>query len=201
YELFVGPPEQDSEWSDEGVEGVYRFLNKMWNICLMSCEKDIEPDEEVTRETHKLIKKVKERIENFKLNTVISAFMSYSNFVARETTEGISRNNLEIFIKLLAPFAPHFAEEIWEKAGHKDSIFTVGDWPEADPELIKEETVEIPVQVNGRVRDTLEIQKDSDKDTVLEKAKNIDKIQGYLEGEEIIKEIYVPEKIVNFVVG
>jgi len=199
YEMFIGPPEKDADWDEEGIAGVYRFLNKMWKICLKSCQQDIEPREKVTEETHKLIKKVSQRIKDLKFNTVVSAFMSYSNFLAREAEGGLSRNNLEKVVTLLAPFVPHFAEEIWHRSGYEESIFQIGEWPDYDPALVQEETLEIPVQVNGRVRETLNIEKGQNKEAVVAAAEKLPKVKEYLGGREIKKIVFVSDRIVNFV--
>ncbi len=199
YELFIGPPDQESEWDDSGIEGVARFLHKMWNICVKSCRQKVENSRQLTEQTHKLIKKVTKRIKDFKMNTAISAFMSYSNFVAREAADGIDQENLEKIIVLLAPFAPHFAEEIWFRLGYEESIFELAEWPDYDPDLIAKKLIEIPVQVNGRVRETIKIEKGMEKGKVLNKAEQQEKIKAYLEGKEFVKKIYVPDRIVNFV--
>jgi leucyl-tRNA synthetase len=104
------------------------------------------------------------------------------------------------FITLLAPFVPHFAEEIWEAMGNTQSIFETGQWPEYDPNIVQESTIEVPVQINGRVRDIIIIERDAPKDEVIQKAKASAVIKGYIEGNKIYKEIYIPQKVINFVV-
>ncbi len=171
----------------------------MWEIATKSCENDIQAKTVITKETHRLIKEVNYRIENFKFNTAISAFMTYSNVIIKEAAAGIDKDNLEKFLILFAPFAPHFAEEIWYRLGYENSIFETGNWPEFNPDLIKKDTIEIPVQVNGRVREIIEIEKESKKEEILSEVKELEKIRKYIKGKEVIKEIYVPEKVVNFV--
>ena len=200
YELFMGPPEQDSEWDDTGIEGVYRFLTKVWQLAMKSVAHNPGSSRLATEETNELVKGITERIENRRLNTTISLFMSYVNVLNKECPEGISRDNLEKFIILLAPFAPHFAEEIWEAIGHKDSLFSKRRWPSYDPTIAQEVMMEIPIQVNGRVRGTITIAKGSSEEEVIHTAESLDVIRKYLDDKGIRKVVYIPEKVLNFVV-
>jgi leucyl-tRNA synthetase len=197
YEMFIGPPEQESDWNDSGIEGVFRFLCKVWKMAMYSIAGNPMPVSEVVSETHKLIKGVTERIENQKLNTAVSLFMSYVNFVSREHPEGLDIESLSSFITLLAPFVPHFAEEIWEAMGNAESIFRTGRWPQFDPGITEEPVIEIPVQINGRVRDVIRITKGTPENEVLKKAKSSEIISGYISGRYIYKEIYIPYKVIN----
>lgn len=201
YEMFMGPPEQDSEWNDSGIEGIFRFLTKVWNIAVKSIENNLVPNHAVTKETHKLIKGIVERLESQKVNTAISLFMSYVNYLNRECPNGLDKVNLSKFIVLLAPFVPHFAEEIWEAMDYKDSIFTSGQWPDYDPRIILESTIEIPIQINGRIRDTILIEKNSSKDIVITAAMSSEIVKGYVGNKMIQKVIYIHEKVVNFVIN
>ena len=200
YELFVGPPEQDSEWDDRGIEGVYRFLSRFYNLAMTSLEADVKATPEMIKLRNKLTKDITTRLESFSLNTVVSGFMEYSNKFQdiAKTTGGIDKETMETFIRLLAPFAPHIAEELWEAYGHKESVFDskVG-WPEYDEELTKDNEVEIALQVNGKVRGRIMVPADLDRESALSKAKEVlgDKVSG-----NIVKEIYVPGKIINIVV-
>ncbi|AZR73636.1 leucine--tRNA ligase [Anoxybacter fermentans] len=201
YELFIGPPEVDVEWSDQGFEGVARFLNRTWNLITEIVEegKFIEPTKELERARHGLIKDVTERIEEMKLNTAVSAFMSYVNFLSKQRETGVDRASIETLVLLLAPFTPHLSEELWEILGHNESIFTE-KWPEYDPEMLVTQEMELPIQVNGKVRDTLVIDVNASKEEILTKAKELSNVQKHIEGKTIVKEIYVPKKIVNIVV-
>ena len=151
YELFVGPPELDAEWDDRGIDGVYRFLKKLWNLLMDSKDKDIKPTKEMIKVRHKLVYDITTRLESFSLNTVISAFMEHTNtLVAIAKKEGgVDRDTLDTLAVLLAPFAPHMAEEIWEELGNKESVFRAG-WPKYDTEAMKDDEIEIPVQINGK---------------------------------------------------
>ena len=195
YELFVGPPELDSEWDERGIDGVYRFLCKAWNMVLENSEKQVEPTKELLRLRHQLIHTISTRLEAFSLNTVVSGFMEFNNKFLK-LKGGVDRETLETFVILLAPFAPHISEELWQELGHETSVFAE-KWPQADTEAMKEDTVEIPVQVNGKIRATIEVAADAEKEAVLIAAKEAvaDKLQG-----SVVKEIYVPGKIVNIVV-
>ena len=198
YELFVGPPELDAEWDDRGIDGVNRFLRRFWTLAMDSAEKEIAATPEMIRERNRLAYDITNRLEQFSLNTVISAFMEHNNKLMEiaKNAGGIDRETIEVFARLLAPFAPHIAEEVWERYGHGETIFH-SSWPAYDEKLMEEDTIEVPVQVNGKTRAVIKIAKDLSKEEVLAAAKEAvsSKISG-----NIIKEIYVPGKILNFVV-
>ena len=197
YELFVGPPELDSEWDDKGIEGVNRFLKRFWKLALDNKDKDIKATPELVKVRHKLVHDITNRLNTFSLNTVISGFMEYNNKLMELSKKGgVDKETLETYIILLAPFAPHVSEELWEQFGHTDSVFHA-TWPEYDEEAMKDDEIEIPVQINGKTKCTIAINPDGDKDEILAKAKEAlgDKVNG-----TIRKEIYVPGRIVNLVV-
>ena len=198
YELFMGPPEMDADWDDRGMDGVYRFINRFYRLVMDSKDKDIEPTREMLTERHKLIKDIETRFDSFSLNTVISGFMEHNNALMdiSKREGGIDKETLRTFAILLAPFAPHLAEEAWHDLGGTESIFKAG-WPSYEEEMIKEDVIKIPVQVNGKVKTVLEVAADTDKDKVIELAKEA--LSGRISG-SFVKEIYVPGKIVNFVV-
>ena len=198
YELFVGPPELDAEWDDRGIEGVYRFLSRFWNLVMDNKDKNIKASKEMIKARHKMIHMITTRLEGFSLNTVISGFMECNNnLIAIAKKEGgMDKETLEAAVLLLAPFAPHMGEELWEELGHTDSVFH-HEWPAHDEEAMKDDEVEIPVQVNGKTKAVISIPVDISKEDAIAKAKEVlgDKLSG-----NIIKEIYVPKKIVNLVV-
>ncbi len=198
YELFVGPPELDAEWDDRGIDGVYRFLNRFWRLACDSLEADVPADKEMVKLRNHLIFDITQRIENFSLNTAISGFMEYNNRMIdlAKKTGGIDRETIETYLTLLAPFAPHISEELWEKYGHEDSVFH-NQWPEADPELMKEDEIEIPVQMNGKTKAVIRIPADLSKEDALARGKEA--LGSKLKG-TVTKEIFVPKKIINFVV-
>ncbi|MGC9065813.1 MAG: leucine--tRNA ligase [Candidatus Ratteibacteria bacterium] len=198
YELFIGPPELDSEWNDAGIEGCYRFLKRAWDFVMLHVEKNCDTDDISKRQLHLLIKKVSERIEEFKLNTAISAFMEFIKDSSE--TACYSKEDIAKFVVLLSPFVPHFSEEVWrEVLGYPDTIFNA-KWPEFDNFIISEETITIPVQVNGKVRGTISINKIATPEQVFETALKNQGILKFINGKKIIKKIYIPGKIVNFVI-
>ncbi|MCD8338481.1 MAG: leucine--tRNA ligase [Lachnospiraceae bacterium] len=198
YELFVGPPELDAEWDDRGIDGVYRFLNRFWKLACDSLEANVAETKEMVKIRHKLVYDITQRLESFSLNTVISGFMEYNNKLIEVSRKsgGVDRETIETFIQLLAPFAPHITEELWEMYGHTDSVFhTV--WPEADADAMKDDEIEIPVQINGKTKAVISIPVDTSKEEAI--AKGREALGVKLAG-TVVKEIYVPKKIVNIVV-
>ena len=197
YELFVGPPELDAEWDDRGIEGVYRFMNRFWNLVMDSKDKNVAATKEMIKIRHKMVHDITQRLESFSLNTVISGFMEYNNkMIDLAKKEGaVDKETLETAVILLAPFAPHLSEELWEQLGHTESVFT-NTWPEIDHEAMKDDEVEVPVQINGKTKAVITIPVDIEKDAAIAKGKEAiaDKLTG-----NIVKEIYVPKKIINIV--
>ena len=197
YELFVGPPELDAEWDDRGIDGVYRFLNRFWKLAMDSLEAGVSETKDMVKLRHKLVFEITQRLESFSLNTVISGFMEYNNKLIElaKKTGGIDRETIETFVKLLAPFAPHLTEEIWEAYGHEDSVFHA-EWPKADEEAMKDDEIEVPVQINGKTRAAISISAEASKEEAIAAGKEAvaDKLTG-----TIVKEIYVPKKIINIV--
>ena len=198
YELFVGPPELDAEWDDRGIDGVYRFLNRFYNLVEESKDKYISPTKEMIRVRHNLIHDIQLRFDSFNLNTVVSGFMEYNNSLLdlAKKEGGVDLETLRTFSVLLAPFAPHIAEECYHLAKGEGSVFAAG-WPEYDDKAMEADEIKLPLQVNGKVKAVLEVPKDLSKEEILAKAKEClgDKLDGTL-----VKEVYIPGKIVNFVV-
>jgi len=196
YELFVGPPDLDSEWDDRGIDGVYRFINRFWNMVMENKDKEIKPTKELIKVRNQMIHDISTRLEQFSLNTVVSGFMEYNNKLIDLTkTTGVDKETLETAIILLAPFAPHISEELWRKLGHEDSVFK-NHWPSADEEAMKEDEVNIAVQLNGKTKTVIKVPADVKREEVLVLAKEA--LASKLSG-NIIKEIYVPGRIVNIV--
>jgi leucyl-tRNA synthetase len=196
YEMFMGPFDQQIAWSTSSISGVRRFIEKVWR--LREKVTVFEKVESVDKIIHKTIKKVTEDIENMRYNTAISCMMIAINEI--ENAESISKDQYEIILKLLAPFAPHFTEELWVSLGNKKSIH-LSSWPEFDPALIVNDEVNIMVQVNGKVRGSFTSSADADNATLETKAKEVDEVKKWLDGKKIIKVIVVPKRLVNFVVG
>ena len=205
YEMFMGPLEQTKAWDTDDVEGVFRFLNRVWRLVvdedtgeLAEGLTDEDPGREHLHELHQTIKKVTEDIEERAFNTAIAAMMEFVNTVNK--WDPVPRQIMEPFVLLLSPFAPHLSEELWARLGHDESL-AYADWPEYEEALLRREVVEMPVQVNGTVRATIEIDADAEEDEVLAAAKEADNVARHLDGKDIRREIYVPGQIVNFVTG
>ena len=197
YELFVGPPELDAEWDDRGIEGVSRFLNRFWNLVMDNKDKDVKASKEMIKLRHKLVYDIEYRFNQFSLNTVISGFMEYNNKLIELARKegGIDRETLKTFVILLAPFAPHIGEELWQQLGGDDSVFHA-QWPECDEEAMKDDEIEVAVQINGKTRAVISISADSSKEDAI--AAGREAVKEKLTG-NVVKEIYVPGKIVNIV--
>lgn len=198
YEMFLGPVEQSKPWDTNGIDGVNRFLKKLWGLF----EKvDLEADTELTKEekksVNKLIKKITEDIEHFSFNTSVAAFMIAVN----ELTSQKSRNRkaMDIMTRLIAPFAPHIAEEFWHRLGHKGSV-SDAEWPELDASALIEDVVKYPVSFNGKTRYTIEVPAGTDKDEVERIALEDTNAARWLDGKTPRKVIVVPGRIVNIVI-
>jgi len=206
YEMFMGPLEAPKPWSMAGVKGVRNFLDRVWRmivddhsetVTLNPSVQNIQPTEEQNRVLHKTIKAVTHDFETIGFNTAISRMMEFVNFFTRQTTRPHSA--MEQLVLLLAPMAPHITEELWAILGH-DKTLAYEAWPTFDEAITHDATVEIPVQVNGKLRDRLTVPADVSREDLLAAAKSLDKIQALLEGKQIVKEIVVPGRLVNIVV-
>jgi leucyl-tRNA synthetase len=202
--MFMGPLEQVKPWSTSDVDGVFRFLNRVWRLIIDEDSDELndafsedEPDRDQLRVLHETIQRVTEDVESLDFNTAIAAMMEFVN--AANKWDAVPRAIMEPFVLLLSPFAPHISEELWARMGHDESL-AYEDWPEWEEELLKKEVVEMAVQVNGTVRATIEVDADADEEEVLAIAKDEDNVARYLDGKEIRREIFVPGRIVNFVV-
>ena len=198
YEMFVGPPELDSEWDERGIDGVYRFITRFWKLAVDSIEANVEPTKEMIKLRHQMVHTITRRLEDFSLNTVVSGFMEFNNkFIELAKKEGgIDKETIQTFVTLLAPFAPHIGEELWERLGNTGSVFENNKWPEADEELMKDDEIQVPVQINGKTKVVISVPADISKDDAIAQGKEAlgDKLTG-----NIIKEIYVPGRIINIV--
>jgi leucyl-tRNA synthetase len=192
--MFMGPFSEGGDWNDKGITGIARFVEKFF---LQATSKDLVSDAVgLHRMLHRTIKKVTEDIEKFHFNTAISALMEFVN-AAHKT--GIDNESKRTATRLLAPLAPHLAEEIWEALGEPFSIFDSG-WPEFDPSLIVENVLHLAVQVNGKLRGQIEVAADMAKEDILAAARRDPNVARHLEGARVLKEIYVPGKLVSLVV-
>ncbi|OOB78719.1 MAG: leucine--tRNA ligase [Epulopiscium sp. Nuni2H_MBin003] len=196
YELFIGPPEFDSEWDDNGIDGVHRFLNKVWR--LVTTNKPIDATKDLERVRHKLIYDITVRMENFSLNTVVSGFMEYTNKLVdmQKRLGGIDKETIDTLIILLSPMVPHISSELWEKLGNTDSIFD-RVWPEYDKEKMQDDEIEIVVQISGKMAGKIKVDATTEQDVIIQKAKEA--ASNKLKNKQIVKEIYVKNKLVNIV--
>ena len=196
YELFVGPPELDSEWDDRGIDGVYRFITRFWKLVLDNKDKHAPETKELVKIRNKMVYDITQRLENFSLNTVISGFMEYNNKLIELSRQGgVDRETLITAVRLLAPFAPHISEELYEQLGGSGSVFASG-WPAYEAAALKDDEKEIACQINGKTRAVVKLPVDVEKETAIQAAKEAmkEKLTG-----NIIKEIYVPGRIINIV--
>ena len=196
YEMFMGPFSQPCAWNTNGLVGTRKFLEKVWR----SAEKvgsDIKADKDLDRLLHKTIKKVGEDIEGFKFNTAISQMMILVNEF--ETRDKLSKDTFKNFLKLLAPFAPHIAEELWSEMGEKNSIFR-SEWPKYDESKILEDILTIAIQINGKVRDNIKVKADFSEEEIKKEAFKREAVIRNVAGKEIKRVIYVKDKLLNIVV-
>ena len=198
YEMFIGPFDQAAAWDTKGIVGIDRFLRRSW-LLFTSNEKIvvIPPKKETLRLLHQTIKKVSQDIEKLRLNTAISQMMIFQNHLSN--LNEIPKEVLQDYLKLLSPFAPHFSEEINQLWGNQNTM-AYREWLVYDEELASEEEIEIAVQVNGRLRGSIIIAKDSKEETVSEESRKIKKVNKYIEKHTIIKTIYIKNRLINFVI-
>jgi len=230
YEMFMGPLQDTKPWSTKGVEGIYRFLGRIWRmfvdpksvtefnhaetlnpndqsllgIIRLSPEiQDVSPTQAQLKALHRCIKKVTEDIESLKFNTAISALMVFVNEAINWSPKPASV--MRVFLQLLAPFAPHIAEELWEKLhqaiwGKAAPSLTYEPWPQHDERYIVEEMIEIPVQINGKLRDVITVPSDISEEQLIQTALKSAKVAQNLSGKQVKRTIVVPKKLVNIVV-
>lgn len=209
YLMFAAPPGEDIRWNPQGVPGTFRFLTRVWNLVqeyIETSDTDVEDKtvKEIKIANSQMVHKVTKDIENDQTNTAIAAMMEYLNTLNRAKSGGFGKSGvwqvaLESLVACLAPFAPHIAEELWQDLGHDTSVH-IDTWPEWFEEYLVADTVTIAVQVNGKVRAEIEVDKDTTQEEVLNLAKANEKVATHISGKEIKKEIYVPGKLVSLVV-
>ena len=206
YELFMAPFDQDVEWSTEGLRGAWRFLNRMWNIYKdtyhqSSSAKDKDP--KLEHRLHQTIRQVTQRIQDFRINTLISTFMEFQNELLERQRSNRWRTAtfhqaLRTLLVLMAPVAPHISEELWHRTGHTDSVHRQS-WPSFDPELASEDLVQLAVQVNGRLREVVEIPVGTEKDGAISLAFSQARVRQHIAEGDVTNIIYVPGKVLNIV--
>ncbi len=196
YLMFMGPFDEGGDWNDKGITGIYRFLNKVWKFCHLPISNE-KPSDKDLQIMHKTIQSVSNDLSQMKFNTALSRLMEFINYY--NSHSNVSLELQLTFIKLLAPIAPHISEQMWKDSGKRNSVF-VSQYPKYDPELAKENTINIVVQVNGKLRGNIEVDTAITKDELLSKVKEIENVKKYLNDKQIIKEIIVPQRLINFVV-
>jgi leucyl-tRNA synthetase len=216
--LFASPVQRDLDWSDEGIEGAYRFLNRVWRLvcdCVLppiarEGKREIEFDalnpksKELLIKVHKTIKKVTDDLERFQFNTAVAAIMELLNAVSRFEPDGkddimVFRESVEAVVRLLYPMAPHISEELWESLGHRETLVDK-PWIEWDGEIVSSAQITIVIQVNGKVRSQVLMDPDSGEEEIKQAAFSDERVKNYIAGKEIKKVIIVPKKLVNIVV-
>jgi leucyl-tRNA synthetase len=219
YILFAAPPDQDFEWTEEGIRGAHRFLNRLWNFVMERAERlrgvtysreDLRTLEGKTAELRRLVHEtirgyLQDMDRDFQFNTAIAKVMKLLNELAdfspqTETDWKVVREGVETLLLLLAPITPHICEELWQEIGG-EGLISEAPFPEPDPEALKVKEVEIPVQINGKVRARIRIPYGSDEETVKEIALSNERVKSYTDRKEIKKVIYVPNKLINIVVS
>jgi leucyl-tRNA synthetase len=199
YEMFMGPLDERKPWAENGVKGVHNFLNRAYRF-FADTQNIVEGDEDkdVEKLLHQTIQKVESDIENLKFNTAISALMVFNNLAIKKGK--VTKQTAEIFTKILSPFAPHLAEELWSVYGNKQTL-AYEPWPQVDKNLLKEDSFEYPVSFNGKMRFKIELPLDMPKDEIEKTILSDERAQKWLEGKKVRKFIFVPKKIINVAVG
>ncbi len=195
YEMFMGPLRVEKPWSTDGLRGVHRFLDRVWRLNEREIV-DAEPPADLTRLLHKTIKKVTEDTADLEFNTAIAQMMTFTNELFKQ--EKLHLRLWEPFVRLLSPYAPHLAEELWERLGNSSTVSLV-PWPSYEEELTKDEIVEVVVQVNGKTRGKLQMPAGSPEQELIDRAMGLERVQHHIDGKTVVKTIAVPDKLVNIV--
>ena len=197
YEMFMGPIDAAKPWDPNGIDGSKKFIDRVWRLFMESGKVVDKPNKNLEKAYNYTVKKVTNDYETMNFNTAISQMMIFVNLANKE--EVLPLEYAEGFLKLLNPVAPHITEELWSEMGHTETI-TYSTWPTFDEEKTQEDTISLPVQINGKLRANVEIEKDEDQESVKQKVHNNDKIQAQIEEKQIVKEIYVQNRIYNIVI-
>jgi len=198
YLMFLGPFEEGGDYRPEGIQGPFGFLHRLWDT--VTSATDGEPDGDVERKLHQTIRQVTDQIPRLQYNTAIAAMMEYLNAVRAGGRQAV-RAEVEPLVVLVAPFAPHLAEELWERLGHEGSVFDGCHWPTYDKEKARDAAVKIAVQVNGKLRGTVEAEAGAEEDVVVALARAEENVARWLEDATERRVIFVKNRLVNFVVS
>jgi leucyl-tRNA synthetase len=201
YLMFLGPYQEGGDFRDEGISGIRRFLDRVWGLVQEAAEGNRAASPDVRRKLHQTIRKVGTDIAELRYNTAIAAMMEYVNLIRQQGQEGqVSRELVEPLIILLAPFAPHFAEECWERLGHENATVFAARWPEFDPVLARDAEVDLVIQVNGKVRGRLQVPAGTAEAEAVAQARADASVRKFIGDKQIRKAIYVKDRLVNLVV-
>jgi len=210
YELFIGPPELDAEWNDRGVDGVARFLNRVWRLVVGEEDEAIADAnqvtaEDLTRKLHETINRVTRDVDAFRFNTAVSALMELANLMQDYLQAGGRRDDAWEaaalgMTRMLGPFAPHLAEELWQRQGG-EGLIVFQPWPELDEALLRRPQVTIVVQVDGRLRDRIEMPAGIDEAAAREQALHSENVRRAVNGRRVQRAIFVPDRLINLVTG
>jgi leucyl-tRNA synthetase len=208
YLMFIGPWELGGEWNDRGIVGVSRWLNRVWSLVTTDYSSrvvDLEAEKEFLHLTHKTIKEVTVDLERFRFNTMLASLMEFSNYLSKVKESGMVSGflwweTISYFLLLLAPTAPHLAEELWTRTGHSYSVHNQ-PWPEYDQKLAKEEEITLVIQVNGKLRDKVLVPASISEVEAKELALGRERVKAYIDGKKLTRVIYVPKRVVNIVVA
>jgi leucyl-tRNA synthetase len=208
YELFIGPPDQDAEWNDRGVDGVARFLHRVWRLVLGEEDEVVAgvapvSNEDLTRKLHETVEKVTRDVDAFHFNTAMSALMELSNAMQDYLQAGGERNAAWEAVcrdlsRMLGPFAPHFAEELWQRLGG-DGLVIFQPWPRADPTILRRAQVTVVVQVDGKVRDRIEMPAGIDEAAAQQRALTGVNVRRAIGDRAVRRAVYVPDRLINLV--
>src|SRR6185295_3829924 len=205
YTLFIGPPEKEAEWSDEAVAGASRFLQRVWRLAerLQEAPPTAPADPELERERHAAIQRVTHSMDRFSCNTAVAALMELSNALSKALEEKtasrlVCEQTFDTLIQLLHPIAPHLTEELWERRGHVETLLDTS-WPEYDEAKLKRARVSLVVQIDGKLRDRVEVDADASESEARAAALESEKVQEHLGGREIAKAVLVPGRLINLV--
>jgi len=203
YLMFLGPFAEGGDYRDEGIQGPFGFLHRLYGAVTSAIDSDVggrSPDPHVERKLHQTIRQLSEQLPRLQYNTAIAALMEYLNAV-RAGGRQPSRSEVSALVVMVAPFAPHIAEELWERLGHEESIFEGANWPSFDPEKAAADTIKIAIQVNGKLRATVDAPAGSGQEEVEALARGQENVTRHLEGSTVRRVIFVRDRLLNFVVG
>jgi len=205
YTLFIGPPEKEAEWSDEAVSGAYRFLSRVWRMLerLPEAPPTAPADADLERDRHATIQRVTQSLQRFSFNTAVAALMELSNSLGRALEEKTASRltceaAFDTLVQLLHPLAPHITEELWERRGYTESLLETS-WPEYDEKKLQRERIHLVVQVDGKLRDRVEVDAAADEREIREAVLASPKVQEHLGGREVAKAVLVPGRLMNLV--